>query len=177
MHRTSRLAALLALAGCASVLDPVAEDTALATDQASYVARYQGGEGSYRQYGFTIVARFQNRTGEPVYLDRCYPDTPVPIYGVEFVDGAGGARESGFDPIWACVGHESQVVVRPGDTRVDTLRIHGPNSWDGRTGVPSGTLEGSFRLVYQAGSCREVFRCFLPREARSSSVFEVRVER
>lgn len=48
---------------------------------------------------------------------------------------------------------------------------------DGRTGIPSGSLEGSFRLVYQAGSCSDVFRCLLPREARSSNEFEVRVER
>ena len=177
MHRTSCLAALLALAGCASILDPPGEDTALVTDQASYVARYQRGEGSYRQYGFTLVASFQNRTGGPVYLERCYPDTPVPTFGVELVGGVGWAPESGFDPVWACVGHGSQIVVRPGDTRVDTLRIHGPNSWDGRTGAPGGSLEGSFRLVYPAGTCRDVVRCPLPREARSSNAFEVRVER
>ncbi len=79
--------------------------------------------------------------------------------------------------MWACVGHENQIVVEPGGARVDTLRIRGPDSWDGRTGVPSGSLEGSFRLAYQAGSCRDVFRCLLPREARSSNEFEVRVER
>lgn len=177
MHRTSCLAALLTLAGCAAVLDPGVEDTALATDQASYVARYKGGEGSYRQYGFTLVARFENRTGEPVYLERCYPNTPYPIFGIEIVGGTGALLESGYDRAWACVGHESQIVVQPGDTRVDTLRIHGPNSWDGHTKVPYGSLEGSFRLVYQAGTCGDVFRCPLPREARSSNVFEVRVER
>ncbi|HEV2736369.1 MAG TPA: hypothetical protein VGV85_16105 [Longimicrobiaceae bacterium] len=177
MKRTSCLAALLALAGCTSVLEPGAEDAALATDRTSYVARYQQGQGSYRQYGFTLVASFENRTGEPVYLERCYPHTPIPVYGVELAGGAGGAPESGFDPAWACVGHDSPIVVQPGDTRVDTLRIRGPNSWDGRTGAPSGSLEGTFRLVYPAGSCRDVIRCPLPREARSSNEFEVRVER
>lgn len=177
MKPTSCLAALLALAGCSSVLDPGAESGGvILTDQGSYVARYQQGEGSYRMYGFTLVARFQNTGGEPVYLERCYPDSPVPVFGVERVGGAGGAN-SGYDPVWACVGHDSQIVVQPGETRVDTFRIRGPNSWDGRTGTPSGSLDGSFRLVYQAGSCRDVFRCQLPRKARSSNAFQVRVDR
>ena len=177
MYRKPILAALLALAGCASALDPVGEDSALRTDQAAYVARYLAGEGPYRQYGFTLVARFENRTGGPVYLERCYPNTPYPSFGVELVGGDGRAPESGYDPVWACVGHESQIVVQPGDTRVDTLRIRGPNGWDGYTKEPQGEMEGSFRLVYQAGTCRDVIRCQLPAEARTSNLFEVRVER
>ncbi|MEW5928782.1 MAG: hypothetical protein AB1941_15070 [Gemmatimonadota bacterium] len=178
MSRKLALAALLALAGCGSLLDPGADDAALRSDETSYAARHQAGEGWHRRYGFTLVARFENRTGGTVHLDRCYPDWPHPTFAVGLVGAAGSPPGSAYDPVWACVGHDSPIVVLPGETRVDTLRILGPSSWDGRTLEPQGAFDGRFRLVYKAsGGCRDHLRCPLSRESSISNAFEVRVER
>lgn len=157
------------LCGCSPVPPPL-----ITTDRDAYTATHVRDEGTYRQYGFTLIARFQNRTGDAIYLDRCYPDASRPIYGVELL-GATRPLESGYDPVWACVGHDNPIVVQPGAERVDTLRITGPTSWDGRTGEAMGRLEGRFRLVYQASSCPREARCPLPEEMRRSNPFEVTV--
>lgn len=175
MHRRPALLAALALAGCTSTILPAGDGTLLGTDRSEYVATHQGGEGAYRRYGFTLVARFENRSGAPVYLNRCSPDSRTAVWGVELADGRSG--DSGYDGVWACVGNVEPIVVRPGEARADTLLVLGPNSWNGLTLEPRGVMEGRFRLVYDASSCRGDRDCRLPREMRSSDVFRVRVER
>jgi hypothetical protein len=154
MYRTSRLLALALAGGCAGQstvpLDEGAGD--FTTDRPRYEASYVQGSGAYRQYGFQLVARFQNRTGETVYLDRCFPDSPGPLFGVAPAARMGSA-ESAYDMAWACVGHDQQIPVAPGAERVDTLRIIGPNAWDGHTKEANGTLEGSFQLHYRVSAC------------------------
>jgi hypothetical protein len=118
---------------------------ALTTDRTSYLATNAGGEGAYRMYVVTVVARFINPLDHPVYLERCFPNTPHPTYAVL---PAAGEAESGYNPVWACVGHDRQIVVLAGATRVDTLVLNGPNSWDGHTNEPFGSLEGLFALSY-----------------------------
>ncbi len=103
------------------------------------------------------------RAGAPVYLERCDPDSPHPIYGVRLV-GAGplGAPvpwRAAYDPIWACGGHDLAVAVRPGEAWVDTLRLSGPNVWHGVTHQPDGVLERRFQLSYQVRSCPDPDRC------------------
>lgn len=169
----------LALAGClptdacgCTLVPPVA----LTTDRTEYTATPLEGEGDYRVYGFRVVARFTNWSGAPVYLDRCHPRDPRPMFGVRLRTGAPGLQ-SGYDPAWACVGHDDPIVVRPGATRTDTLLIRGPNAWDGSTAQPLGVLEGEFQLTYTARTCRSDTGCELPDGMSASSPFRVRVAR
>lgn len=117
------------------------------TDQVEYLSEVVGGEGHYTRYAFIVVARFRNETGHTLSLSRCEPDSPTPLYGIEAL-GAEDGVPAGYSPFWACVGHDAPLRVEPGETRVDTLRIEGPNSWNGLTGEPRGVLEGLFRLHY-----------------------------
>jgi hypothetical protein len=148
-------------------------DLTLTTDRNLYTATPVSGAGSHRMYGFTVMAQFTNRLSRPVYLERCYPSTPIPIYGVVPVEGQ---VEAGYDPVWACVGHDSPIVVGAGETRTDSLRIVGPNAWDGHTKEPLGTLVGHFQLRYAVGACPEVDGCGGGTRSRGSNNFEVRLE-
>jgi hypothetical protein len=148
-----------------------AGEVTLRTDRAAYSATLIGGEGPYRTYAATVVARFTNGMSRPVYLQRCYPETPYPIYGI--VSAAEG-REAAYNPSWACVGHDLPIVVSAGDTRTDSLRIAGPNAWDGHTKEPFGDLAGRFRLSYAVSTCRAVSGCEL-RGRGESNEFEVRL--
>ena len=168
-----------ALVGCGSSLAPSDRETdaqsgqlTLRTDRLTYSAQLVGGEGSYRTYGFTLVAQFTNGTSRPVYLERCFPDTTYPVY--EIGSGANGPAAA-YDPAWACVGHDAPIVVSSGETRTDSLRIAGPNAWDGRTGEPFGDLVGHFRLSYRVGTCPAVTACELPGSVGESNEFEIRL--
>lgn len=149
----------------------------LQTDRTEYIATYRRGEGPYRTYGFTIIARYQNRTTGPLYVSYCPPRDRTPMYGIPVSDDT--TEDSGYDRAWGCVGHESPIVVAPHATRLDTLRIEGPNAWDGRTNTPQGKLEGDFRLEYDVGTChaRGEVNCLLPLEERRSAPFRVTVKR
>lgn len=168
---------LLVAAGC-SLLGEAAPERGMhapiQTDALVYTARYERGEGSYRQYGFDVVARFTNRTDETVYLARAVPSQPWPDFGVELVGGGGDG--SAYSGVVAGVGHDRQIAVQPGETRVDTLRLRGPTMWDGRTGDPFGRLDGVMRLVYQAQGCRGDGACPLPDSVAVSNVFRVVLE-
>jgi hypothetical protein len=147
-------------------------EVTLRTDRAAYSATPIGGEGPYRTYAATLVAQVTNGMSRPVYLQRCYPETPYPIYGIV---SAEEGREAAYNPAWACVGHDLPIVVSAGYTRTDSLRIAGPNAWDGRTKEPFGDLVGRFRLSYAVGTCRAVSGCELPGRTESNE-FEVRLE-
>lgn len=150
-------------------------------DRTEYTAAYVGGEGQARTYAFTIIARYENPTADTLYISRCLPRDRTPEYGVEAIDDA--TAESAYDPVWACVGHGFPIVVAPHAARVDTLRIEGPNVFDGKTIEPLGNLEGEFRLIYTVGSCGlGCARCGKPRcqtlpVERRSPAFRVRVAR
>jgi hypothetical protein len=163
--------ALLALISCADGIGP--HDLLLTLDQASYVAGYVSGEGNYRQYGFTVLAQFHNRTAQDLYLVRCYPSSPIPTFDVELV-GITDSWGSGYSPNWACVGHDQQIRVAAGEARVDTLHLRGPNAFNGYTGEPYGVMSGRMRITYQVQDCRgEAGTCELPRPYGLSPVFTV----
>jgi hypothetical protein len=169
-------------AACATPVAPRAgslDGPVLTVDKDAYEARYLRGEGPHRQFGFRLVARLSNRSAAPVYLERCYPDWPHPLYGVGLEEGVGSTDvdRSAYDGIWACVGHDRPIVVAPGDTRVDTLEIVGPNSWDGRTKAPLGVFEGRFRLGYRTRACPTEVDCVRAGSPITSNAFAVRLVR
>jgi len=153
---------------------PSLAPSSLTIDRTEYVARHESGVGNYREYAFTMVVQFRNKTSDPLFLARCYPDSPGPIYGVELVD-EGDSWGSAYSALWACVGHDRQLRVDPGAVRADTLRVRGPNAWDGRGGKPYGALTGRMRLRYSVQSCRGDGRACPPAAARSK-VFRVELE-
>ena len=169
--RTAPLLLPLLLAGCSLLSDsePSSEQLPLHTDQTAYVAQQERG-GSHPSYGFEVVTRFVNLTTRTVYLARCAPNSPYPIYSVELVDQE-DEWGAAYNPAWGCSGHENPIAVAPGATRTDTLHLTGPTiwSWDGRHGV----LEGRFRLRYRAMSCRAEAGCVLPGDVARSNTFEV----
>jgi hypothetical protein len=169
---TVAVVAVLTASGCTDLQAPGVATVVLRTDRDEYVASYEGGEGSYRQYGFSVVARFENRGSTAVYLARCYPDSPHPIYGVELVDG-GESWGAAYNGVWACVGHDRQIQVPPGEVRADTIHLQGPNAFDGRTDQPFGTLAGRMRLFYEVQTCPGDGACRLSEDAGMSNVFTV----
>ena len=132
-------------------------------------------EDGYARYQFRLVANFTNTTDEPVYLGRCYPDSPTPTYGVRFLGQAVDSWGSAYDAAWACVGHDRQIEVLPGATRTDTFEIIGPNAFDGVSGRGFGVLAGRMRLEYRVQSCRGDGACALTTTLGHSTPFEVRI--
>ena len=163
------------LVGCSLFTDfePTADDLPLRTDQATYVAQQERG-GDKPIYGFNVVIQFENKTGRTVYLDRCYPEDPHPIYIVYLIgqeDDWGAAYNHG----WGCVGHDDPISVAAGAIRTDTLHIRGPNAWQTYSNQHFGELEGRFSIGYQAQSCRNEVGCELPYSLTRSNEFEVRL--
>jgi hypothetical protein len=107
-----------------------------------------------------------------VYLARCYPESPHPVYGVGVVDSS-DSRGAAYNRVWACVGHNRQIPLRPGQARTDTLRLIGPNVVDGRTGQPRGAFVGRMRLFYEVQTCPGDGACRLGQEAGASNAFAV----
>ena len=165
----STLATLIGLA-CGG--DPTAPlPASLITDATQYVAVPGASLGATRQFSFTIIARFTNRSAYTVHLARCFPDTPFPIHGIV---NAGGDTTVAYDPGWSCVGG-SYFHVAPGETRLDTLPIQAPWGFDGRTNLPIGVFEGRFALAYSIYGCAdETPECKSPLYATTrSAVFTV----
>jgi hypothetical protein len=172
MRTPLMMAAALTGLGCGSFTGPLSRvpDGAFTTDAASYVARPVS-PGTAR-YEFDVATRFENRTRVTLYLGRCYPDSPQPMFGVELVEPAG--RESGYSMFWACVGHDRQFVVRPGEVRIDTLHIAGPNMFDGATQQPIGVTEGVFRLSFDVRTAPDYPVTAAPLDVAVSNEFVVR---
>jgi hypothetical protein len=137
-----------------------------------YTAEREGGDDRYRRYRFAVVARYTNRTSAPVYLDRCGPDGRTPRYGVGLAGGRPG--RSAYHPQWGCRGGGAQLEVGPGASRVDTLRLAGPNSFSS-AGLGLGEVAGPMRLWYPVHACRDELGCLLPDSLGRSNTFEVRV--
>jgi hypothetical protein len=158
--------------------DPVENDTTpvgrhgelLQTDTLFYVAAPRSG-----RFGFDLLAHFTNTSADTVYLDRCYPDSRAPIYGVELI-GKSDPWGAAYNSAWACVGHENPIAVAPGKVREDTIPIMGPNAWDGLTKLPYGVFEGVFRLHYGVNSCRKEIGCEITGSGLSNT-FRVRLQR
>lgn len=158
--------AALVLDSCLSSTDPAGRSV-IFTDQPSYAAQRVPGTGVY---SFTVVATYFNQTRDTVYLETCAPDAPHPQFGVITESGV---PADGYDPAWACVGHDGQIAVAAGTSRTDSLKITGPVTWDGRTGAATGSLDGVFRLSYTVLSCRRDNGCPAVSSQARSNTFRV----
>jgi hypothetical protein len=139
------------VASCDTPTEPLRDlgpvpDGAFTTDATGYVARRIYGSGDASIYRFTLISRFENRGAVSLYLGRCFPNSPQPLFTVVLADSP--SKASGFEQFWACVGHDKQFEILPGGVRIDTLQVVGPNAFDGRTQKPFGPTEGQFRLYF-----------------------------
>lgn len=167
--------AIAVLASCDNTLSSTQALVSVTTDKQEYLATHIDGEGAAARYEFRVITRTENRSPGPIYLARCPPESPVPIYGVQVV-GDGPASSSAYNRTWACVGHSEQIRLGPGEVRIDTLDITGPNSIDHRTQQPLGSFEGDMRIVFGVQTCPGDGACLAPRGAGASNVITVRVE-
>ena len=149
--RRSCLAATLFISSLLSSSASAQGPSLLHVDQSGYVATCLERKGEACSYGFTLIARYENQSADSLYLNRCGPGDRAPMYGVESVTDS--AQDAAYDRVWACAGHDFPIVVAPHAVRFDTLRIEGPNAYDGKTNTPLGVFEGEFRLIYTVGPC------------------------
>src|SRR5512143_966655 len=123
----------------------------LQVDHDDYRAACIEGKGVDCTFGFTLIATYENRTSDTVYVSRCRPRDKTPKYSIEpFPDTT---QRAAYARMWACVSHDFPVLIPPHAARVDALRIEGPNAVDGRTYAPLGILQGQFRLISAVRPC------------------------
>lgn len=152
--RAIAFATLWLAASCREPTSPSA--TLLRTDSTSYTAVSVG----YSQVEVRLVTTYRNPTDTAIVLARCTPTTPYPIYDVELV-APSSAEGGGYNGAWACVGHNSPLVVGPGTVRTDTITLHGPSTFDHATAKFVGVIAGRFRISY-GGQYSNEFTITLP---------------
>lgn len=163
------------LLGCGEPTAPLdlgpVPNVAFTTDATGYVAREFERVNGYPIYRFTIIARYENRGIASLYVDRCTPQSPSPIYGVFLVDST---KTSAFNMFWGCVGVSHLIEVPPGATKVDTFVVRGPNAFDSGSQVPlPGVLAGRYRLWYGVRLAEGERAPYAPRELQFSNDFIV----
>jgi hypothetical protein len=169
---TAAIVTTAVLASCSSPAEPSdlgpVPAGAFTTDATGYVAYHL--PGSLPRYQFRIISRFENTGTSTVYLGRCFPSSPQPLFSVVSTTTV----ESGYSQIWACVGHDQQFAIRAGETRVDTLLVEGPNTFQGGTNTPIGVSEGDFRLYFDVRLAAGDGAPRAPDSIKLSNAFRVR---
>ena len=126
--------------------------SAFTTDSTAYTATADSGASGRPKYHVRIITRYSNTTSAPLYLKRCLPQSTQPMYGVALVEQpeSWGAAYTKF---WECVPHDRLILVAPGEVRIDTLELRGPNASDGGTGMSLGATSGRFVISFSPLSC------------------------
>jgi hypothetical protein len=119
----------------------------LETSQTSYVATAI--PDPVFDYEVTVVAKLRNTSDDVVRVSQCTATTNHPPYWVEKTSTGLAA----WDPDISCAVFGTPYQdLRPGQERVDTIRMHAP--WYRTvTGQPVGDVEGTFFLVYETRIC------------------------
>lgn len=180
-RRIARVAVGLGVVGCGSATEVsiphgVPPRGVLTTDSIGYIARVVGEYYGNPMYQFRIIARYENTTSSPVFMEKCRANSRSPVYSIVRADGplASGA----YNPLLACLDVEDKLIVPPGAVRIDTFVVNGPNAWDGRTKKPEGVTNGRFVLRYGARwNCLDPATCKTPDSLWISNEFTVRTER
>lgn len=144
----------LVLTSCSGVTEPRPDlgpvpDRVFMTDATGYVAHRIPNSGALVRYRFTVITRYANRGTVSVFLGRCFPTSPQPLFSVVAADSS---VRSGYEYVWACVGHDKQFELPPGALRTDTLQVEGPNMFDNGTNTGIGATSGRFKLYFAVGS-------------------------
>ncbi|WP_234572202.1 hypothetical protein [Rhodohalobacter sp. 614A] len=169
---------LLLLVSCSTVDNDTKEvittkNLVFQTDQSSYTAEVlENFPPAF--YGFTLIARFENKTNQTLYLNRCDVDSSHPRY-VFKLHLTENPQSPAHNIIFACAGHNNPITVKSGSVRIDTLDVRSPQMWDHATKEPIGIFEGTFQLVYDVWTCKTGDRCDLPDSLSTSNEFEVQL--
>jgi hypothetical protein len=166
------LTLLTSVEGCREPTAPMTPTSGtgnFTTDKSLYVASASG-TAPYVRYAVTVIARYTNAAGVPIYIESC--GGGLPAYSVRLVGDS--IHESAFDPIWACVGGVPALTVAPGEIRVDTLVLQGPSVMSS-DGTPQGMLTGQMQIFYPAGvPCGSGPPCLVP-VVQTSTVFTIQL--
>jgi len=160
------LCGLLLLTACARDVTAPVGKASFTTDKSLYVATANG-SAPYIRYTVTVIARYANESGTPIYL------APCPLYAVQLAGGATGT--SAFNPgYFSGCGLIPPITVGPNAVRTDTLELSGPTGWS-TAGVPLGMLNGPMQIVYYASTCNSLYGCPVPAVNEVSSVFTIQL--
>ncbi|MGE5749239.1 MAG: hypothetical protein ACM31F_04725 [Gemmatimonas sp.] len=144
----------------------------VSTDKREYLAEpfhYARPWRTYR-YRASVVTTLRNTSSKSVYLQRCDPRDSKPMF--ELIPVAADESWRNYGTMWACAGNSNPIEVLPGQTRVDTLVIEGPNGHSS-SGQVFGRLVGKFRIGLLGRECEDE-RCTLVDSSRFSNSFDVR---
>jgi hypothetical protein len=148
---------------------PARANEPIQTDTTIYTARLIQGVPTNGRFAFPVVTRFANPAPDTIFLARCLPDFAYPLYSVVALEQTSPA--AAYSQAWACGSHDQPVIVAPGQIRIDTLYLNGPNAWN--DGIPVGLLDGIFRLSFSRQGCRSDIGCGTPLELIDSNAFRV----
>lgn len=171
------VAAMLGSASCTGVATTGPEHLSamLSTDRAEYSAADLSPGSPLLEVGFPIVVRLENRRPYRVYLRVVGPGVGEPMYGVRLVHPNGPYDHSAYTRAYTLAGMGPGTMLEPGEVRVDTLLLRGPNGFEHTTHKPLGTLTGKMQISYVMGRCADLGDCSLPDELRRSNTFTVRL--
>ena len=148
-------AGLVAL-GCNPFDDPTPRELIVSTDQPSYRASFVGVQGGYAAYQFQLVVRMQNVGSQQLNIGVPCGNTETPLYSVVMADGK---SESAFNPVWTACAPANHPVLAPGETRVYTLTLRGPNAFSSDGPLPQAAGKMFLRLAIGGckgdGACRD----------------------
>ena len=127
-------------------------------------------------YEFRLIARYENTSNLPIYLETCRPGDQSPAYSITLAEDPPNSS-SAYSPIGKCWGSNDLVLVQPGEMRIDTITARGTNGVNSLTHASHPT-EGRLLLLYgvrlgcTAASCRRA-----PDSLSISNTFVVLTER
>jgi hypothetical protein len=114
-----------------------------------------------------VTITFRNPLAQAILIDRCTPDSETPMFSVVQADAR--HTPASMNPDWACVGHNSPLVVPPGASRRDVIHV-GLRAEDA---APVGRVLGPFQVGYLARG--ESGGTLLPDSLRLSTPFRIQV--
>jgi hypothetical protein len=168
MHVTVMLMA----SGVAAAEPPVPprDDSPVQTDSLEYTLQHRPSI-----FDAQAVARYVNRTGQPVHFARCRSEDPLPLY--EIRREGPGERTSIIGFARGCVGAVPTGVVAPGDSLVVPVWLGSAESPYANPPVTMAHRTGCFRILLalvEAPAADSDFVRMLPDERRRSNVFCIR---
>jgi hypothetical protein len=150
---------------------PVWDASPVQTDSLVYVLRR-----SQFEYRAIVNARYTNRTGAPIYFQRCTSDHTTPMFWMMRV-GADSTRRFFVDWSWPCVGGVPAGAVMPGESMTVAVPFGSMDQPTMQPPLQPQDMVGLFRiyltlctLAVNSEQCSSV----LPLQERLSNAFEIK---